>query len=419
MNTYLIIVLAILVGSYLLNLIVEILNIKHLSDTIPDEFRGVYDPEKYAASQKYQKEHTTFELYSDTFFTAVTVAFILLGGFSLADRAARSFGCGEILTGLLFAGMLLLGFHLLHIPFSLYETFVIEEKYGFNRITPKTFILDIIKGWILTAIIGGPLFAIVVWFFSKAGSSAWLYCWVAVSLFQIIIMFLAPVVIMPLFNKFTPLEDGELKQTIERYADDQNFKIKGVYSMDGSKRSSKSNAFFTGFGRFRRIVLFDTLIEKHSVQELLAILAHEIGHFKKKHIFQQMAISIASTGIMFFILSLFLNNPHLFSAFGMEHVSIYGSLVLFGFLFSPIEMIISITANKLSRRNEYEADIFAIQTTSRPDALIQALKKLCMDNMSNLTPHPFKVTLFYSHPPVLHRISYIRNTAAQRPAKAQ
>jgi STE24 endopeptidase len=225
-------------------------------------------------------------------------------------------------------------------------------------------------------------------------------------------MFLVPVVIMPIFNKFTPIKDCELKTTLEEYAKKENFKLKGIFTMDGSKRSTKSNAFFTGFGKFRRIVLFDTLIEKHSIDELVSILAHEIGHYKKKHILVHLVISIITSGIMFFILSFFLNNPGLFTAFKMEHTSIYASLLFFGFLYAPIEMITSIFSNILSRKNEYQADEYSVKTYKKPYAMILALKKLSVDNLSNLTPHPFKVFLSYSHPPVLERIKLIRKLAS-------
>jgi len=302
----------------------------------------------------------------------------------------------------------MLASQLLSVPFSVYSTFVIEEKYGFNRTTPKTFILDILKGWILTIILGGIIFSIILWFFDKAGSLAWVYCWLTVVIFQIVVTFFAPIIILPLFNKFHPLEDGELKTAIEEYAQAQKFKLKGIFKMDASKRSTKSNAFFTGFGRYRRIVLFDTLIENQSVEELLSILAHEMGHYKKKHILKSILLSIATTGIMFYILSLFLNNEGLFAAFKMENTSIYASLFFFGFLYTPISMIISIGSKMLSRKHEYEADAYAAQTYRKPESMISALKKLTVDNLSNLTPHPLKVFLTYSHPPVLERIQTLR-----------
>jgi len=408
MNIYLVIILTILVGSYVLNLIIENLNIRHLKVNLPEEFEGYYDADKYKTSQNYLKENTGFEIVADTFFLAIILTFILVGGFDIVDQFARGFHLGPILTGLIFAGVLLLIFQILHLPFSAYHTFIIEEKYGFNKTTVKTFILDILKSWLLIVLIGGAAFSGILWFFGKAGNLAWLYCWVAITLFQIFLMFIAPVVIMPLFNKFIPLEEGELKKAIEGYAKSQGFKIKGVFKMDGSRRSTKSNAFFTGLGKFRRIVLFDTLIEKHTVDELVSILGHEIGHYKKKHIPKSIVISTVTMGLMFFILSLFINNQGLFLAFKMEETSIYASLFFFGFLYAPISMVFSILTNILSRKHEYEADAYAVSTYTRSEAMIIALKKLSVDNLSNLTPHPLKVFLQYSHPPVLERIQAIR-----------
>lgn len=405
---FLVIILAILIGEYLLNLIVETKNVRHLRTDLPDEFSGYYDRGKYRKSQEYLKENTRFGLITDSIATPVTIAFILFGGFNLIDQFARSFHLSTIPTGLIFAAVLMLASQIVAIPFSIYSTFVIEEKYGFNKTTPRTFVLDILKTWVLAAVIGGILFSAVLWFFEEAGPWAWAYCWIAVTLFQVFLLFVAPVVIMPIFNKFTPLEDGELREAIEEYAKKQDFKLKGVFTMDGSKRSTKSNAFFTGFGRFRRIVLFDTLIEKQTKDELVSVLAHEMGHYKKKHILKSIVISIFTTGLMFYILSIFINNRELFAAFQMQHTSIYASLFFFGFLYAPIDMILSVFGNMLSRRHEYEADGYAVATYRKPQSMITALKKLSVDNLSNLTPHPLKVFLTYSHPPVLERIRAIR-----------
>jgi STE24 endopeptidase len=408
MNGYLVFILAVLILSWFLDLVIEILNLRSLKPELPAEFQGWYDDGKYAASQQYLRETTIFGCIADTFFLILTVAFILLGGFNYVDGIARAAGFGEIPTGLCFAGILLLASDIIHIPFSAYGTFVIEERYGFNKTTLKVFVADHLKGWLLAAAIGGPVLALVLWFFQKAGPLSWLWCWGAVTAIQILLMFFAPAVIMPFFNTFTPLADGELKEAIERYAREQRFRMQGIFTMDGSRRSTKSNAFFTGFGRFRRIVLFDTLIAKHSVDELVAILAHEVGHYKKRHVFRMFAMSMATSGIMFFVLSLFLNNPSLSAAFRMEHTSLYATLFFFAFLYAPIEMFFGIGANMLSRRHEFEADGFAASTVKNPVPLITALKKLSVDNLSNLTPHPAKVFFEYSHPPVLERIHRLR-----------
>ncbi len=412
MNVYLIVVLAALTGHYLVNLLSDWLNIGNLREELPDEFAGFYDSDKYSQSQRYLRDNTRFELIRSTVNLTVMLAMILGGGFNIVDIWARAAGWGVIPTGLIFAGILVLGSTVIQTPFSLYNIFVIEERYGFNKTTLKTFALDQVKGLVLAVIIGAPVLAVIFWFFAAAGAMAWIYCWIALTVFQIFIMFIAPVVIMPLFNKFTPLEDGELKTAIEDYAAGQNFKLKGVFTMDGSKRSSKSNAFFTGFGKFRRIVLFDTLIEKHSVDELVSVLAHEMGHYKKRHILMAIVRSIITLGITFFILSLFIENRQLFEAFKMSgEPTIYASLFFFGFLYIPIEMILSLVENAISRRQEYEADRYAVETYKQSGAFVTALKKLSSDNLSNLTPHPFSVFLSYSHPPVLARIAAIEEGA--------
>ncbi|MDD4873022.1 MAG: M48 family metallopeptidase [Kiritimatiellae bacterium] len=408
MNSYLIIILLILAGRYLVELIADWLNVKAIQTDIPAEFNGYFDAEKYRKSQNYLRDNTSFGIITDSFDTIVTIIFIIIGGFNFVDHIARHFNLGPIATGLVFAGILILATKLLNLPFSFYDTFVLEEKYGFNKTTLKIFILDIIKSLVLITILGGVIFSAVLWLFEKTGTLAWLYCWITISLFQVLMIFIAPYVIMPLFNKFIPLEDGELKSAIENYAKSQNFKIKGVFKMDGSKRSAKSNAFFTGFGKSRRIVLFDTLIAKHTVPELVAVVAHEMGHYKKRHITKAIIRSIALTGFTLFLLSIFIGNKKLFDAFKMEHTSIYASLFFFGFLYSPIAMLVSLVENVISRKHEYEADTYAVHTCGNAEAMINALKKLSVDNLSNLTPHPFKVILNYGHPPILERIKAIR-----------
>ena len=408
MNPYLIFILTVLLLDYLLNLVVSILELHSLDPELPEEFRDTYDKDNYRKSQQYTRATNYFTLLHNSFILGVTVLFILAGGFNHIDLLARSFGLNSIATGLLFTGILSLLLFILNLPFSIYSTFVIEERYGFNTTTAKTFVLDMIKGMILALCIGMPLLAAVLWFFQATGPLAWLYCWAAITVFTLILQFLVPVLIMPLFNKFTPLEEGDLKTRINDYVRKQDFTIKGIFTMDGSKRSTRLNAFFTGFGRFRRIVFFDTLVNSLNTNEIVAVLAHEMGHFKRRHILKMMAASIAQMGILFYLLSLFLNNRQLFDAFGMEHISIYAGLIFFGFLYSPVSSLLSIIFNLFSRKYEYEADAWAVQTTQRPQDLISSLKKLCVHNLTNLTPHPFDVFINYSHPPILRRIKTIQ-----------
>ena len=414
MNIYGAIILATLLASYLLDLITEIINLKALREELPEEFADVYDREKYRKSQAYTRERTRFGLLTSSFGLLVTLVFWFAGGFNYLDEIVRSWSLGPIWTGLLYIGILILARSAISLPFSIYSTFAIEERYGFNKTTPKTFILDLIKGTALGIVIGGAVLAGVLYFFEYSGPYAWLYCWIAVTLFSLVMQFIAPTWIMPLFNKFTPLEEGDLRSAIMDYARSVKYPLENLFVMDGSKRSAKSNAFFTGFGKHKRIALFDTLIENQTVPEIVAVLAHEIGHFKKKHILQGMVIGILHTGVMFYLLSIFLSHQGLFEAFYMENAAatpIYAGLIFFGMLFSPIEMILSVFMQIFSRKNEFEADRYAAQTTGDPESMVSALKKLSAHNLSNLTPHPLYVFLNYSHPPVLERIRAIRALA--------
>jgi len=408
MNTYLFAVLFILVFWYLLDLIISSLTIRSLDPELPAEFKDVYDGNEYARSQEYTRVTTRFSMIQGTVSLVFTIAFILLGGFNLIDLWARGFGFSTIITGLIFTGILILLVSLLQLPFSIYSTFVIEEKYGLNRTTLKTFIMDMVKGAALAIVLGGPLLAMIFWFFESTGNLAWFYCWLLVVVFSFIMQVVAPVLIMPLFNKFTPLEDGDLKHNITEYAQKQNFGLQGIYTMDGSKRSGRLNAFFTGFGRFRRIVFFDTLVDKLAPKEIVAVLAHEMGHFKKKHISKMMASSLVQTGLSLYILSWFITNPDLAAAFGLAEPTVYAGMVFFGFLYTPISTLFSVIANMFSRKYEYEADQFAVNTSNLGEEFVSGLKKLCQANLANLTPHKFEVFLHHSHPPILARIRSIK-----------
>ncbi|BAV58899.1 M48 family metallopeptidase [Candidatus Endomicrobiellum trichonymphae] len=407
MNIYTLIILFFIIAVYLVETVANLLNVKNISNNIPPEFDGYFDREKYSKAQEYLKANTKLSVISSTFFLAAQIIFIVLKGFNYVNTIAVSFSFGTILTGLVFAGIVFSAFEILKIPFSVYSVFIIEENFGFNKMNVKTFISDLLKSWIITAIIGAVIFAAILWLFANVYRYAWLYAFAAIVIFELFITFIAPVTIMPLFNKYTSLEDGELKNSIEEYAKKENFKMKGLFKMDGSKRSTKSNAFFTGFGKFRRIVLFDTLIQKHTVDGLTSILAHEMGHFKLGHIVKHIIFSSALSGIMLFIFSLLIDKAWLYDAFFMRTQDIYAGIIFFSFLYAPVSLIISPILNYFSRKHEYEADLYSITTYRKPQAMINALKKLSVDNMSNLYPHKFKVFLEYSHPPVLERIKAI------------
>jgi STE24 endopeptidase len=405
MNFYALIILIALLANFLLEVVADCLNLRALQPQAPADLRDLYDPAEYARSQEYTRVRTRFGLVTGTFDLALLLLFWWVGGFAWLDQLVRGWASGQVARGLLFFGLLLLAKAVLSLPFKVYSTFVIEERFGFNRTTSTTFIADLVKGLLLAVVLGGVLLAAVLLLFERAGELAWLWVWAAVSLFTLFIQFIAPTWIMPLFNKFTPLGEGELRQAIFRFAGKVGFPLDNVFVMDGSKRSGKSNAFFTGFGRHRRIALFDTLIDKHTVPELVGVLAHEIGHYKKKHILKGILLSLVHSGVMLWLLSFFLGQEKLYGAFGLSEPSIYAGLVFFGLLFTPLEMILNPFLQYLSRRHEFEADRFAAVETGDPRGLAEALKKLSVHNLSNLTPHPFYVLLHYSHPPLLQRLA--------------
>ena len=411
MNVYLVIILTALIGEFVLRSVARYLNLKALDTKLPDDFQGFYDEEKYSQSQEYTKAETKFAYVASTFDVILIVAFILLGGFNLVDQFVRGLELDPIFTGLVFFGLLYFAQDIISTPFSLYSNFVVEERFGFNKMTVETFVLDKIKSYLLVIILGSVLLGGILFFFEKAGAYAWLYAWGLVSFFIIIAQPLFTTVIAPMFNKFTPLEDGELKDSIQGYAEKVKFALKEICVMDGSRRSAHSNAYFSGFIK-KRIALFDTLIEKHPIEELVAVIAHEVGHYKKRHILKGMILSIIHTGILLFLLSLFIDSRGLFDAFQMEAVSVYAGLVFFTILYSPIELALSILINVISRKHEYEADAFAAETTGSAEPLILALKNLSVSNLGNLTPHVLTVFLNYSHPPVLQRIAALRQRLA-------
>lgn len=418
MNTYAAIILAALLAEYGLNVLSDLLNVRHLKPTLPEEFRDTFDEDEYETAQDYTRTRTRFGLLSSTFGLAVLLLFWFAGGFEWLDTVVRTWGFGPILTGLLYVGLLVLGRSVLSLPFSIYSTFVIEERFGFNETTPKTFVLDLLKSLGLGVAIGGPLLAAILWFFEATGPYGWVYAWIVVTAVMLLLQFFAPRYLMPLFNDFEPLEEGELREAILSYAGSVDFPVDEVYVMDGSRRSNKANAFFTGFGANRRIVLFDTLVEELAVDELLTVVAHEMGHYKLYHIPQRIAISVVQTGVLFLLLSIFLQVEGLYEAFYVDEPAVYTGLLFFGLLYSPADLLLSIPLNAWSRRHEFQADRFAVDTTERADSLIDGLKCLAETNLSNLTPHPFTVILEYSHPPLLDRIDSIRATDARQEQRA-
>ena len=410
MNIYFIIIIGMILFQYGLSILVKILNLKSLNPNLPDEFSDVFDKDKYIKSQEYTKTNTNFSFLTSTFSLIVNLSFILGGFYNTIDLYVRGFGYDSEVTGLLFFGLLFVINDLLNIPFSLYKTFIIETKYGFNKTTLKTFWMDKVKGYFLTVLIGGPVLYLILYFFANFTEYGWLYVWIFLIAFSIIMQPIFTTFIAPMFNKFTPLEDGPLLTRIKGYLSKINFPVQRLEVVDGSKRSSHSNAYFSGIGKYKRIALFDTLLEQMDDDEILSIIAHEVGHYKLKHIYSGIILSSLQSGIMLYILSLFINNEQLFSVFGMQegNLSIYASLVFFSMLYSPIALIVGVFFSVISRKNEFSADKYSAETAEMPKSLISGLKKLSKENLSNLTPHWLNVFLNYSHPPVLDRIRVLK-----------
>ena len=407
-QTYYFIIIGALIVEYLLSTISSVLNMNSITSTIPDGFEEFYDDKKYSKSQEYLKDKTKLGLYSSTFSLILTLIVIHFGLFGFLDEFVRSNSTHYIISGLLFFGILFLINDILNIPFSLYSTFVVEEKYGFNKTSIHTFLADKCKGYGLTIVFGSAIMVPVFYFFNTFQDNGWWIAWALITAFMIAVQPLFVHVIAPMFNKFTPLEEGDLKTAIEEFANKVGFPIGRIDVMDGSKRSSHSNAYFSGFGKSRRIALFDTLLDKHSTEEIVSVVAHEIGHYKKKHIITGTVLGVIETGIMLFIFNLFMNDSDLFAVFSVDTVSIYCGLVFFSMLYSPISMVTSIFTTAMSRKNEFEADAYALETTKKPEPLISMLKGLSASNLSHLTPHPLMVFLSYSHPPVVDRIAAVQ-----------
>lgn len=402
-NTIFYVLIIILISGFALERYLEYLNSTMRSDTLPVKLRGICDEEGYRKSQLYDKDNKKLSLWSSLVNLAVILAMIIAGGFSLLDGLARSFSGNLVVISLIFFGMIGFASEIINLPFSLYDTFVIEKRYGFNKMSVRTFITDHIKSWFIALLIGIPVLGLITWFYYKTGALFWLYAWGVITIFTVFMNFFYSELIVPLFNKQTPLEEGTLRDKIEAYAKKAGFRLRNIYVIDGSRRSTRSNAYFSGFGSKKRIVLFDTLIKELSEEEIVAVLAHEIGHYRKKHIVKTMISSVLLTGLMLFLFSLVVDNPQVSEAMGAESHSFHLGLVAFGILYSPLSLLIGLFSNMISRRNEFAADHF-VKETYDPAILASALKKLSVKNLSNMMPHPVYVFFHYSHPPLLQRL---------------
>ena len=397
------ILIAILLINFIVDKILDALNSKHFDDVIPKELEDVYEKEAYEKSQDYKKTNAKFSNVTSLFSLALTLAFFFFDGFKFVDEIARSYSSNNIVIALIFFGIIMIGSDILTTPFSYYKTFVIEEKFEFTNPTQKTSVVDEIKGVLMTIIVGGAILALIVWFYEFSGSKFWMYAWILVAVFSLFINLFYAKLIVPLFNKQTPLEEGELKTAIENYAEKIGFTINNIFVIDGSKRSTKANAYFSGFGSQKRITLYDTLINDLEIDEIVAVLAHEVGHYKRKHIIFNLISSVLLTGFTLWLLSLFVSLPIFSEALNITTHSFHVSLIVFGILYSPISEITSLFMNYISRVFEYQADNYAKETfAAKP--LISSLKKLSKNSLSNLTPHPAYVFAHSSHRTLLQRV---------------
>jgi STE24 endopeptidase len=406
-NIFFIVIMLALLLDFFLGLTADILNIREANQEVPSALAGIYQPEEYQKSQEYLRINTRFSLISKSVSLLLILTLWLTGMFNYLDQFIRSWGFIPLVNGFIFIGTLAVAYIIVKLPFRIYAVFSIEQRFGFNKTSPRMFIIDQLKDIAIALPVGLILLTGVLALFQYAGNYAWLYAFGIVSLVSIMFSYIAPTWIMPLFNKFSPMPESELREAITHYTKSVKFSVSNLFITDNSKRSTKSNAFFTGFGNNKRIALFDTLINQHTVPEIVAIVGHEVGHYKKKHIIQELVTSVLIMLLVFFLLSIFINNQDLFLAFRMHQQSVYGGLLFFGLLYTPLELILGIGLKMLSRRNEYEADYFSASTVPQPESMVTSLKKLASHNLSNLMPHPFYVFLNYSHPPLLDRINAI------------
>ncbi|TVZ60144.1 STE24 endopeptidase [Flavobacteriaceae bacterium MAR_2010_105] len=401
------IIIAIIGIDFIVDKVIDALNAKHFNDPIPEDLKDVYDTEDYKKSQAYKQTNYKFGILTSTFSVVLTLGFLILDGFDYVDQIARSYSDNPIVVGLLFFGIIMLASDLINTPFAYYKTFVIEERFGFNKTTVKTFFLDKIKGLLMMVIIGGGILALIIYIYQLTQAQFWLYAWGVITLFTVFMNMFYSRLIVPLFNKQTPLEDGSLRDKISTYAQSVGFQLDKIFVIDGSKRSTKANAYFSGFGHEKRVTLYDTLINDLDEDEIVAVLAHEVGHYKKKHIIFNLFASILLTGLTLYILSVFIANPLLSNALGVAIPSFHVGLIAFGLLYSPISELTGLVMNHFSRKFEYQADDYA-KTTYKAEPLMSSLKKLSKNNLSNLTPHPAYVFMHYSHPTLLQRVTNLK-----------
>lgn len=393
--------------DFMLERVLESLNSKHMSPVLPDSLKGIYDEKEYCRFQSYKRENGRLDCWSSGVGFGVMIVFLVAGGFGWYNSWVVSLTDSVVWQTIFFVMGLSVASTVLDIPFDYYATFRIEEKYGFNKTTRRVYWLDAVKELFLSLVLGGVLLALVVWFYTWAGTYFWLYAWGAVTLFSVFMAMFYSQLIVPLFNKQTPLQEGSLRDKIQNFAEKVGFKLDNIYVIDGSKRSTKANAYFTGLGPKKRVVLYDTLIDELTEEEIVAVLAHEVGHYKKRHTLRSMVVSVIQMGVLFWLFSLCVNNAALSEALGGDRAYFQLGLIAFAILYSPVNLILGIGMNVWSRSNEYEADAFAARYYEG-DYLVSGLKKISVKSLSNLTPHPLYEYIYYSHPSLLKRIDAIK-----------
>ncbi len=401
------IIIGIIIVNFFKDKFLDAINSKHYNDPIPEELKDVYNTEDYKKSQAYKTTNYKFGIWSSLFSIVLTLVFLFLDGFEYVDNIARGYSDKPIVIALIFFGIIMIASDIITTPFAYYKTFIIEEKFGFNKTTKKLFILDKLKGLVMMITLGGGIIALIVWFYQLTGNQFWLYAWGIVTLFTVFMNMFYSKLIVPLFNKQTPLENGDLRNKISDYAKSVGFNLNKIFIIDGSKRSTKANAYFSGFGSEKRVTLYDTLVNDLNHEEIVAVLAHEVGHYKKKHIIFNLVTSILLTGLTLYILSIFISNPLLSNAIGVEISSFHVGLIAFGLLYSPISELTGLLMNYVSRVFEYQADDYA-KNTYKAEPLITSLKKLSKNSLSNLTPHKAYVFMHYSHPTLLERVRNLK-----------
>lgn len=399
----LLLMLAVFVLDFLFERFLELLNNRSMKTEIPEKLKDVFDAEKYKKQQEYRKVTFRFELITSVFSFIMLFLILIFGVFGWLNSMVCHYTQNQIYQALLFFGIIGLVTTFATLPFSWYSTFVIEERFGFNKTNLRIFIVDLLKGLLLSAVLGGGIIAVIIAIYQATGEMFWIYAWAVVSGFSIFMAMFYSSLIVPLFNKQTPLADGELREAIEAYSEKAGFKLKNVYVIDGSKRSTKANAYFTGLGKTKRVVLYDTLINDLSIEEIVSVLAHEVGHYKHKHIHQSILIGVLQTGALLYMLSLFISIPELSQALGADKVYFHVGIIAFGILYTPVSFVLGTATNILSRKNEYQADRYA-KETYQSSYLISGLKKLTSNNLGNLSPHPLYVFFHYSHPTLLQRM---------------